>query len=379
MSALTLTNLTKTFPGGQRAVDDVSLDINDGEFLVLVGPSGCGKSTTLRMIAGLEEISGGEIRIGERVVNGVAPKDRNISMVFQNYALYPHMTVRKNMSFGLELRYGGGLVERSLRRVLRPGKAAQLGGKRQGIAAKVEQTAELLQISHLLGRMPGQLSGGERQRVALGRAIVREPEVFLFDEPLSNLDAKLRVEMRRELKQLHRRLGTTMIYVTHDQVEAMTLGERIVIMDHGVVQQADAPLNLYRRPANRFVAGFIGSPPMNFIRGKQADGVFHHAEGAISLGNGEHRFSGAAGGAWLGVRPEDIYASAAGPSLGSVMLDVVEQMGHESVAYFRLAGERCAMRLPPDSGLNAGDRLEPRIRPDAWHLFADDAEGRRLA
>ena len=265
MASLTLTNLTKTFPGGSRAVDRVSLDIHDGEFLVLVGPSGCGKSTTLRMIAGLEEISGGEIRIGERVVNAVPPKDRNISMVFQNYALYPHMNVRKNLSFGLELRYGGGIVERALRRVLKPGKAASLNRKRQTIVSRVERTAELLKISHLLARMPGQLSGGERQRVALGRAIVREPEVFLFDEPLSNLDAKLRVEMRRELKQLHRRLGTTMIYVTHDQVEAMTLGDRVAVMNQGRLQQAGPPLELYDRPANRFVASFLGSPSMNLL------------------------------------------------------------------------------------------------------------------
>jgi len=356
-------NVNKFYAGGFHAVRDLNLQIADGEFVVLVGPSGCGKSTTLRMLAGLEEITAGEIRIGDRVVNHVEPGHRDIAMVFQNYALYPHMTVRQNLAFGLKMR-----------RTPRP-----------EIERRTAEAAETLGITALLDRRPRELSGGQRQRVALGRAIVRQPQVFLFDEPLSNLDAKLRVQMRAEIAALHQRLKTTMIYVTHDQVEAMTLGERIVIMDHGVVQQADEPLAIYRNPANRFVAGFIGSPPMNFIRGQLEGGVFRHAGGEVPLANGEHPFSGAgehrfsgAGPAWLGVRPEDLFAAAAGPSLGEVTLDVVEQMGHESLGYFRLAGQRCAMRLASDSGLTAGDHIEPRLRPNAWRLFADDAEGKRI-
>jgi ABC-type sugar transport system ATPase subunit len=355
VATVSFCNVNKLYPNGSHAVRDLNLGIADGEFVVLVGPSGCGKSTTLRMLAGLEEVTSGEIRIGDRRVNEVQPGHRDIAMVFQNYALYPHMTVRQNLAFGLKMR-----------RTPKP-----------EIARRTAEAAETLGIAALLDRRPRELSGGQRQRVALGRAIVRKPQVFLFDEPLSNLDAKLRVQMRAEIAALHQRLKTTMIYVTHDQVEAMTLGERIVIMDHGVVQQADAPLAIYQNPANRFVAGFIGSPPMNFIRGRLEEGVFHHAQGTLALNNGE-RSSIAAGPAWLGVRPEDLYATAAGPSLGEVTLDVVEQMGHESLGYFRLAGERCAMRLSPDSGLTAGMRIEPRLRAGAWRLFADDAEGKRL-
>jgi ABC-type sugar transport system ATPase subunit len=346
--------VSKSYPNGYHAVRDLSLEVADGEFVVLVGPSGCGKSTTLRMLAGLEEISSGEIRIGDRRVNEVEPGNRDIAMVFQNYALYPHMSVKENLAFGLKMR--------------RTPKAE--------IERRVAETAETLGITSMLDRRPRELSGGQRQRVALGRAIVRQPQVFLFDEPLSNLDAKLRVQMRAEIAALHQRLRTTMIYVTHDQVEAMTLGQRIVIMDHGAVQQSDAPLNIYRRPANKFVAGFIGSPPMSFVRGDLADGQFHHAAGTVPLGNGAAHLSARA---WLGVRPEDIFSGASGASLGPVTLDVVEQMGHESLGYFHLASERFAMRLAADSGLNVGDQIEPRLRPGSWHLFADDAEGRRLA
>ena len=246
MARVLLKNLEKTFAGGVRAVTGVNLEIGDGELVVLVGPSGCGKSTTLRMIAGLEEASAGEIYIGDRLVNNVAPGERDIAMVFQNYALYPHMTVRQNLAFGLKMR--------------RTPKAQ--------IRQRVAETADILNIGDLLDRRPRQLSGGQRQRVAVGRAIVRHPQVFLFDEPLSNLDAQLRGEMRTEIASLHNRLGTTMIFVTHDQVEAMTLGQRIVIMHQGVVQQVDTPLNLYNRPANCFVAGFIGSPAMNLLPGR---------------------------------------------------------------------------------------------------------------
>ena len=353
MAAVSFINVSKRYPNGVHAVRGLSLEIADGEFVVLVGPSGCGKSTTLRMVVGLEEITSGEIRIGDRRVNEVDPQGRDVAMVFQNYALYPHMTVGQNLAFGLKMR--------------RTPKAE--------IHRRTAEAAEILGITSLLDRRPGNLSGGQRQRVALGRAIVRQPQVFLFDEPLSNLDANLRVQMRAEIAALHKRLATTMIYVTHDQAEAMTLGERIVVMDQGVVQQADAPLTLYQRPANRFVAGFIGSPPMNLLRGELCGGVFQHTTGAIPLSNGERSLSGSV---WLGVRPEDIYAIAAGPSIGSVTLDAVEQMGYESVGYFQLSGQRFAMRLAPDCGLSAGDTIEPKLRPNSWRLFADDAEGAKI-
>jgi multiple sugar transport system ATP-binding protein len=261
MAQVVLEQVTKIYPGGVKAVDNVDLSIRDQEFIVLVGPSGCGKSTTLRMVAGLEEITGGTIRIGERIVNDVPPKDRDIAMVFQNYALYPHMTVYKNMAFGLKLRRM----------------------PRQQIHQRVMEAAKILDIEHLLDRKPKALSGGQRQRVAVGRAIVREPAAFLFDEPLSNLDAKLRVTTRAELKRLHHRLKTTTIYVTHDQEEAMTLGDRIVVMKDGLIQQADTPLVTYNQPMNRFVAGFIGMPPMNFFDGtiKLIDGRMWFEEGQL--------------------------------------------------------------------------------------------------
>src|SRR5947207_585890 len=261
MAQVVLEKISKIFPGGVKAVDDIDLGIKDQEFIVLVGPSGCGKSTTLRMVAGLEEITGGTIRIGDRVVNDVPPKDRDIAMVFQNYALYPHMTVYKNMAFGLKLRK----MPKAL------------------IDQRVNEAAKILDIGHLLDRKPKALSGGQRQRVAVGRAIVREPAAFLFDEPLSNLDAKLRVTTRAELKRLHHRLKTTTIYVTHDQEEAMTLGDRIVVMKDGKIQQSDAPLQMYNAPVNRFVAGFIGMPPMNFFDGaiKIVDGQMMFEEGRL--------------------------------------------------------------------------------------------------
>ena len=265
MARVSLEQIHKQFPDGNIAVDHIDLVVQDQEFLVLVGPSGCGKSSTLRMIAGLDWPTSGEIRIGDRVVNNVAPKDRDIAMVFQNYALYPHMSVYKNMAFGLLLRYGGGVLSRGLRSIFKPRKATELNQLRSGVDHQVRQTADRLAISHLLDRKPYQLSGGERQRVALGRAIVRDPAVFLFDEPLSNLDAKLRQQMRVELKRLHGDLGVTMIYVTHDQVEAMTLGDRIAVMREGCVLQIGRPLDVYQRPANLFVAKFIGNTPTNVV------------------------------------------------------------------------------------------------------------------
>ena len=267
MSSVFLDQLSKRYPSGSMAVDRVSLEIQDREFLVLVGPSGCGKSTTLRLIAGLEAITDGKIRIGDRVVNDVAPKDRDIAMVFQNYALYPHMSVYRNMSFGLTLRFGGGVLARGLRKIFQPRRAAELSAKRVGIDHQVRQAASRLSIEHLLDRKPHQLSGGERQRVALGRAIVRNPAVFLLDEPLSNLDANLRQQLRVELKRLHRQMQTTMVYVTHDQVEALTLGDRVAVMNGGRIQQVGRPLEIYQQPANLFVARFIGNVPMNLRRG----------------------------------------------------------------------------------------------------------------
>lgn len=267
MSSVVLDQLSKRYPGGSLAVDRVSLEVQDREFLVLVGPSGCGKSTALRLIAGLESVTDGKVLIGDRVVNDVAARDRDIAMVFQNYALYPHMSVYRNMSFGLTLRFGGGVLARGLRKVFQPRRAAELSAKRGGIDHQVRQAASRLGIEHLLDRKPHQLSGGERQRVALGRAIVREPAVFLLDEPLSNLDANLRQQMRVELKRLHRQLQATMIYVTHDQVEALTLGDRVAVMNGGRIQQVGRPLEIFQQPANLFVARFVGNVPMNLRRG----------------------------------------------------------------------------------------------------------------
>ncbi len=280
MARVTLEKVSKTYPQSVKpAVNAIDLDIADREFVVLVGPSGCGKSTTLRMIAGLEDITGGTIKIGDRVVNDVQPKDRDIAMVFQNYALYPHMSVFKNMAFGLELR------------------RRELGLSREQIKTRVMEAAKILHIEEYLDRKPRALSGGQRQRVALGRAIVRNPKAFLFDEPLSNLDAKLRVETRAEIKKLHLRLQTTTIYVTHDQEEAMTLGDRIVVMKDGVIQQCASPLEVYDRPANRFVAGFVGTPPMNFIKGR----IVTESSGPVWFAFGEQKI----------LLPRDLWAAAA--------------------------------------------------------------------
>jgi multiple sugar transport system ATP-binding protein len=352
MARVVLRHLDKKYPSGFHAVRNVSLEIADGEFMVLVGPSGCGKSTTLRMVAGLEEVTAGEIFIGDRLVNDVAPGDRDIAMVFQNYALYPHMSVKENMAFGLKMRRT----------------------PRQEIDRRVREAADILSIESLLERRPRELSGGQRQRVALGRAIVREPKVFLFDEPLSNLDAKLRVQMRAEIARLHQRLKTTVIYVTHDQVEAMTLGQRIVLMNHGVVQQVDTPMNIYQRPANRFVGSFIGSPAMNFFAGELVGREFHIAGGGrVPLGD-----SVPVGRATLGVRPEDLLTNGDGLPLATVALDVVEHMGHETMVHFELAGAQHVARLSASVAVQTGDRLPLAVRPGAYHLFANDESARRL-
>ena len=387
MAEVILDDVSRVFPKGVVAVDHVSLAVRDREFVVLVGPSGCGKSTTLRMIAGLEEVSSGTIRIGDRVVNGVQPKDRNIAMVFQNYALYPHMSVYKNMAFGLELRYSPGLLRQWASRLLSPKKAAELATRRHWIAERVHAAADTLGIGPLLDRMPRELSGGERQRVALGRAIVREPSAFLFDEPLSNLDAKLRVEMRRELRQLHQRLATTMIYVTHDQIEAMTLGERIVVMNQGAVQQVGPPMEVYRRPRNRFVAGFLGSPPMNFVDGTLAsdNGAlrFRHGGWQVALGPQKLRREPAAGGVVLGIRPQDvaIHRGPGAPGKPGVVT-LVEPLGEASVVNVDLAAGQgppvaVASRVPAGAEPAEGETVGVSLSEGELHLF-DASTGESL-
>ena len=348
MARVDLDHIHKVYDNGFEAVHDATLSIEDGEFVVLVGPSGCGKSTTLRMIAGLESITSGTLTIGDRVVNDVEPKDRDIAMVFQNYALYPHMSVFDNMAFGLKLRK-------------RP---------KDEIRREVEKAAEILGLSAVLDRKPKALSGGQRQRVALGRAIVRKPSVFLFDEPLSNLDAKLRVQTRTEISKLHKDLQATMIYVTHDQVEAMTMGDRIVVLHDGYVQQVAPPLELYDHPANTFVAGFIGSPAMNFIHGAIEGGRFVSESGLVSLDGLSSSFSGPV---TLGIRPEDLYTDALVPSGKRVSepirgrVDVEEPMGNEIFAYVIVDQDaRIVARLEPQT---LGEQVELVLDLDKVHLF----------
>ncbi|MDA7418308.1 sn-glycerol-3-phosphate ABC transporter ATP-binding protein UgpC [Xenophilus arseniciresistens] len=358
MASITLNQIVKHY-GEQPVLHGIDVHIHDGEFVALVGPSGCGKSTLLRAIAGLEPISGGEIRLGERVLNDVAPRDRNIAMVFQNYALYPHMTVAQNLGFALRL---------------------QGVGKAQ-IARRVQEVADVLGLAPLLGRHPRQLSGGQRQRVAMGRAIVRRPEAFLFDEPLSNLDAKLRVQMRTEIKALHQRLGTTTVYVTHDQVEAMTMADRIVVLKDGRVEQVGAPLALYDRPRNAFVAGFIGSPAMNLLPGQLAlDGAPRvRTDDGLSL---PLPASAAPAGAvhgqrvLYGARPEHWQLAAAHEGLPAEVI-VVEPTGAETQVALRVGRHDVLAAFRDRVGLRSGDRLG--LRPDAAqaHLF-DAASGARL-
>jgi ABC-type sugar transport system ATPase subunit len=344
MPGVVLEEVTKVFPGGNTAVDRLSLDIEDGEFMILVGSSGCGKTTALRMISGLEKPTAGTIRIGERVVNEVSPRDRDIAMVFQNYALYPHMTVQKNLAYPLR----------------------QQRVPKSEINRRVREVAEMLSLEELMKRRPAQLSGGQRQRVAMGRALVREPKVFLLDEPLSNLDAKLRVQMRAGLKRLHARLGVTTVYVTHDQVEAMTLGDRIAVLSDGKLQQLGPPQDVYDRPANLFVAGFIGSPPMNLLRGSCRGG-------RVRAGELEIERPGVPDGELiLGLRPESLQPATGGiPSL-EFRVDVVEPLGDELIVHGSLAAELVAAsgEAPPEAtlaasngGLEAVARLSPRDRP----------------
>jgi multiple sugar transport system ATP-binding protein len=339
MAEVRLQAVRKVWPNGQVAVEGATFEVADGELLVLVGPSGCGKSTLLRMIAGLEEISSGTLRIGGRAVNDVAPKDRDIAMVFQNYALYPHMTVAENLAFGLKLR---GL-----------GKAE--AGRR------IDAAARTLGLAGMLGKLPRELSGGQRQRVALGRALVREPSVFLLDEPLSNLDAKLRNSVRTEIARLHRQLGATMIYVTHDQVEAMTLGQRIVVLNDGRIQQIDTPMALYQRPANLFVAGFLGAPAMNFLRGDVARRFSPHGGRDVVLG----------------IRPEHLFFSDGGNALPA-QVELVEMVGSEAFVHARCGEQTLVARRSSERAPAVGDAIALEFVRDRLHFF-DAASGDRLA
>ena len=363
MAEVVLEGIAKRYPNGFVAVQDFDLHIKDEEFVVFVGPSGCGKSTTLRMIAGLEEISGGTLRIGDRVVNDVPPKDRDIAMVFQNYALYPHMNVRQNMSFGLRLR-----------KTPKP-----------EITKRVDEAAAMLQLEQLLDRRPRELSGGQRQRVALGRAIVREPKVFLMDEPLSNLDAKLRVEMRASISKLHRRLGVTTIYVTHDQVEAMTMGTRIVVMKDGFIQQVDTPINLYEKPVNKFVGGFMGSPAMNFLVGGCQDGVISGASQSFALSPDEELKNKLAAyngkRVYVGIRPEDLGIKGTtaiadtGNNTINATVEVVEPLGAETIIIASVEGDQSIVaRVEPHAGVRAGEAVQLLADTSKLHAFDLDQE-----
>lgn len=374
MASLSLKNVCKVYPNGFEAVKDFNLEVEDQEFIIFVGPSGCGKSTTLRMIAGLEEISEGELYIGDRLVNDIAPKDRDIAMVFQNYALYPHMTVFDNMAFGLKLRKV----------------------PKDEIERKVNEAAKILDLTHLLDRKPKAMSGGQRQRVALGRCIVRSPKVFLLDEPLSNLDAKLRAQMRTEISKIHKKLGTTFIYVTHDQTEAMTMGDRIVCMKDGFVQQVDTPQNLYENPVNKFVAGFLGSPQMNFI-----DAVLKEEYGQFIVEFGSEDSKTQRGVKYqiivpeskvndelpnyvgkeivLGIRPESIhdeemYLSNATTGIINAYVEITEMMGAETYLYLTCEGNSLTARVSPRTTAKPGDDIQVAIDPNRIHIFDKETE-----
>jgi len=369
MAEVLLERVTKVYPGNVKAVEDFDLRIEDAEFLVLVGPSGCGKSTTLRMVAGLEDITAGTISIGDRVVNDVPPKDRDIAMVFQNYALYPHMTVYKNMAFGLKLRKF----------------------PKREIDERVRKAADILGIEELLDRKPKALSGGQRQRVAVGRAIVRQPAAFLFDEPLSNLDAKLRVEMRAELKRLHKRLSTTTIYVTHDQEEAMTLGDRIVVMQDGLIQQVGSPLEVYNAPRNRFVAGFVGTPPMNFFNGTLVDnnGAIYFDEGACRIRMKDDTAALLADHVGrevvLGARPEAMSLRPQGRFAGQdnvlpAEVLVVEPLGEKMDLYAATAShDRIVARVDAERDVEAGRQVKLHLDMSRVHVFEPGGHGANLS
>lgn len=359
MSTVTLSHVRKVYPNGAVAVEDFDLAIRDREFLVLVGPSGCGKSTTLRMVAGLEEISSGTIAIDGQIINHLPPKDRDIAMVFQNYALYPHMTVRENMAFGLKLR----------------------GTPKAEITRRIDEAAEVLGLQDYLKRLPKQLSGGQRQRVALGRAIVRQPKVFLFDEPLSNLDAKMRVEMREEIHRLHLRLNATILYVTHDQTEAMTLGDRIVVMEQGNIRQVADPISLYNDPDNLFSAGFIGTPPMNFLRMSVTEkGQLQGSAGTLTPPASLVAHLPIGKEVLLGIRPEDLIEADIQNDSNNTLLatvDIVEQMGAEAYVHFSVDGTRLTARTAPGWTAHHDETklLHPRL--DKLCLFDPDS-GERI-
>jgi len=344
MASLKLENIYKSFVKDQIVINDFSVDIKDGEFLVLVGPSGCGKSTLLRIIAGLEEPTSGNVFIGEKLVNNIHPKDRDIAMVFQNYALYPHMNVYDNLAFGLKLRK----VDKS------------------EINERVKAAAKILEIEDLLTRKPKELSGGQRQRVALGRSIVRDPKVFLFDEPLSNLDAKLRVQMRTEIKKLHKRLKTTMVYVTHDQVEAMTMGDRIIILKDGVIQQVGSPIEVYHNPINMFVAGFIGAPAMNFINGKVQNEELVCDSFSINLDKYPEINKLEGQKVILGIRPEDIHLDTNGLSLP---LLVMEPLGNETLLHLELGKTTILAKVRSIDATKLGDNVKIRFDTEQICLF----------
>ena len=364
MASLSLQHINKTYPNGFQAVKDFNLEIEDKEFIIFVGPSGCGKSTTLRMVAGLEEISGGTLKIGDKVMNDVEPKDRDIAMVFQNYALYPHMTVYDNMAFGLKLRKV----------------------PKDQIDKAVREAARILDLEKLLDRKPKALSGGQRQRVALGRAIVRDPKVFLLDEPLSNLDAKLRAQMRTEIAKLHKRLGTTFIYVTHDQTEAMTMGDRIVVMKDGFIQQVDTPQNLYDLPVNEFVAGFMGSPQMNFI---DATLVKEGADYYVTFGAAKIKVPANKANAEIanyvgkeivfGIRPEDVhdepeFIEKHPETRAAADVEVTELMGAETYLYLNCEGNALTARVEPTSTAKTGDKITIALDMNKMHLFDKETE-----
>ncbi|SRR5581483_8614183 len=353
MASVSLSGVSKRF-GKVLAVDNLTLDIEDGGFVVLVGPSGCGKTTALRMIAGLEELNSGEIRIGDRKVNHVAPSQRDIAMVFQSYALYPHMTVYENMAFNLRIR----LLKSWLWQLFNAKEAAK---RKQDIDRRVKETASLLGLEDLLQRKPAELSGGQRQRVALGRAIVREPKVFLMDEPLSNLDAKLRVQTRAELIRLHRKLGVTTIYVTHDQVEAMTMGQKIAVMRDGVLQQYATPQELYAKPKNAFVGSFIGMPPMNQIELRVENGFAVMGEARFPVPDGRERIL-------LGIRPEAFRLEANGIEMNPVV-DVLEPLGAQTTAYLQLGGHTLVATLPADAPAKEGANIRLFVRPADLYYF----------
>ncbi len=361
MAKISLQHIDKIYPGNVQVIEDLNLEIEDKEFIILVGPSGCGKSTTLRMIAGLEEVSGGELYIGDRLVNDVSPKDRDIAMVFQNYALYPHMTVYKNMAFGLELRKE----------------------PKDEIDRKVREAAKVLDLEHLLNRKPKALSGGQRQRVALGRAMVRNPSVFLLDEPLSNLDAKLRTQMRAEITKLHKKLDTTFVYVTHDQVEAMTMGDRIVVMKDGFIQQVDTPQNLYENPCNLFVAGFIGSPQMNFmdVTVGEKDGQFFGTIGEYSVPLKEQRFDTVHLKSYvgkqlrLGIRPEDLHIAEEGSANSiATTVELSEMMGSETYIYAEFNESKLIAKTPLITKFGMGEEISFVLDADKMHLFDLESE-----